>query len=75
MDKDYKLHLATTYGIMHDEITPQSICDIVADLFDFPCNYSPCEEELHDEPWKMDWCEKYIAVKLPPPTVGCITLR
>jgi hypothetical protein len=45
--------------IQLNDVTPGSICKVVADLFDVPCNYSPCEEELHDEDWKMEWCDEH----------------
>ena len=44
--------------IQLNDVTPGSICKVVAHLFDLPCDYSPCEEELHDEEWKLQWCEE-----------------
>lgn len=35
------------------------IARIIAELFDSPCNYSPCEDELHDTEERQEWCEKY----------------
>lgn len=34
------------------------ICTVLARLFDYPCNFSPPEEELHDTDEKCEWCEK-----------------
>lgn len=35
------------------------IAKLIADLFDYPCNFSPCEEELHDGEEKIAWCEEH----------------
>lgn len=35
------------------------IAQIIAELFDVPCNYSPCEDELHDTGEHQEWCDKH----------------
>lgn len=35
------------------------IAKIVAELFGYPCNFSPCEEELHNIEERMKWCEEH----------------
>lgn len=35
------------------------IAKVVAELFDYPCNFSPCEEELHSTEKQVKWCEGY----------------
>lgn len=37
------------------------ICNILAELFDYPCNFSPCDEELFeadDYAWYEEHCGK-----------------
>lgn len=34
------------------------ICKILAELFDYPCDFVHPEEELHDSEEKCEWCEK-----------------
>lgn len=40
-------------------VTPEFICEQLADRFDEPCNMSPFEEELHDTEEKDEWCNKF----------------
>lgn len=40
-------------------VTPEFICKKLADLLEEPCNFSPCEDELHDTEEKCEWCEKF----------------
>lgn len=35
------------------------ICETLGELFDEPCNFSPCEENLHEEENNIRWCEKH----------------
>jgi len=35
------------------------ICEQIANLFEEPCNFSPCEEILHMEETDVKWCEKH----------------
>lgn len=35
------------------------ITKLLAELFDFPCNFSPCEEELHNSEENCVWCEEH----------------
>jgi hypothetical protein len=46
-------------GISENIVTPEFICDQLAERFDEPCNMSPFEEELHDTEEKCEWCKKY----------------
>lgn len=34
------------------------ICDILAELFDYPYNFSPCDEELFEGD-NCTWCEEH----------------
>lgn len=40
-------------------VTPEFICEQLAERFDEPCNMSPFEEELHDTEEKDEWCNKF----------------
>ena len=46
-------------GISENLVTPEFICEQLAERFDEPCNMSPFEEELHNTEEKCEWCEKY----------------
>lgn len=46
-------------GISENLVTPEFICEQLAERFDEPCNMSPFDEELHDTEEKCEWCEKY----------------
>ena len=46
-------------------ITPEFICEQLADRFDEPCNMSPFEEELHDTEEKDEWCNKFCGKVAP----------
>ena len=35
------------------------IAKLLAELFGFPCNFSPCEEELHNSEENCVWCEEH----------------
>ncbi len=35
------------------------IAKLLAELFGFPCNFSPCEEELHNSEENCVWCKKH----------------
>lgn len=35
------------------------ICGILAELFDYPCNFSPPEEDLHSSEENCEWCEEH----------------
>lgn len=44
-------------GEYDEPITLEFVCNILAELFDFPCNISPPEEELHATESCVKWCE------------------
>ena len=46
-------------------VTPEFICEQLADRFDEPCNMSPFEEELHDTEEKDEWCNKFCGKVAP----------
>ena len=46
-------------GISKNLVTPEFICEQLAERFDEPCNMSPFEEELHDTEEKDEWCNKF----------------
>ena len=50
------------------------ICKAVADLFDFPCNYSPVKKSCTMRNGKCNGARR-IAVKPLPPIVGCTILK
>lgn len=35
------------------------IAQVIAELIGYPCNFSPCEEELHNTEERMKWCEEH----------------
>lgn len=35
------------------------IAKLLAELFGFPCNFSPCEEEFHNSEENCVWCEEH----------------
>lgn len=35
------------------------IAKILGELFDYPCNFSPCEDEVHRTEEQMKWCEEH----------------
>ena len=43
----------------NNPVTPDFICEQIAKVFDEPCNFPLCEEELHDTEEKCEWCEKH----------------
>ena len=52
------------------------IAKLLAELFDFPCNFSPCEEELHNSEEKRTvFGAKSIAINVMQPIVGCTILK
>jgi hypothetical protein len=53
-------------------VTPEFICEQLAECFDEPCNMSPFEEELHDTEEKTNGVKSF-AGKQPLLTVGCVT--
>lgn len=46
-------------------VTPEFICEQLAERFDEPCNMSPFEEELHDTEEKDEWCNKFCGKVAP----------
>lgn len=50
------------------------IAKLLAELFDFPCNFSPCEEELHNSK-RTVFGARSIAINVMQPIVGCTILK
>lgn len=50
------------------------IAKLLAELFGFPCNFSPCEEELHNSEETV-FGARSIATSVMKPIVGCTILK
>ena len=42
------------------------VCEVLAELFDNPCNFSPSEEEVHKTEAGVEWCEKHCGKATAP---------
>ena len=41
-----------------EPIPTEFVCEVLAELFGHPCNFSPPQEELHRTDVGIEWCEK-----------------